>query len=42
MAPPTYTEVGRTDIIGRLLLPEEGCGYSTKSSPRGLPYRNGK
>lgn len=28
MSPPRFTSVGRLDIKGRLLTPEEGCGYS--------------
>lgn len=29
MSLPKFTSVGRTDIQGRLLTPEEGCGYAT-------------
>lgn len=34
MAPPKYTAVGRLDIKGRLLTPEEGCGYSVAAHDR--------
>lgn len=36
MSVPLFTSVGRTDITGRLLTPEEGCGYSAKRIPRAV------
>lgn len=33
---PLYTSVGRLDIKGRLLTPDEGCGYSAKRIPRAV------
>lgn len=34
MALPKFTDVGRVDIKGRLLTPEEGCGYSAATHDR--------
>lgn len=41
---PISTPVVRTDIKGRLLAPNEGCGYSKVESSRivgGVPAKNG-
>lgn len=41
---PSYTTTVRTDIKGRLLTPEEGCGYSRVANTRivgGGPAKNG-
>lgn len=42
---PTQATVVRTDIKGRLLTPEEGCGYSKAINSRivgGSAAKNGK